>query len=80
VKLDIEGCEYDALAGMERSLRALLPRALFVEVGDYRLQQAGTSAEMLDDLLASFGFHRTGQVFLDNVVYRPLLERTRSRA
>jgi hypothetical protein len=71
VKLDIEGGEYAALAGMEGAIRRLGPRAIIVEVGDHRLRQAGTSAAMLDDLLASFGYGRTGQVFLENVVYRP---------
>jgi FkbM family methyltransferase len=71
VKLDIEGCEFDALAGMTASVKELAPRAIVVEVGDRRLRQAGTSAKALDELLDDLRYERTGQVFMENVVYRP---------
>ena len=70
VKLDIEGCEYDALLGMAESLRRLKPRSIIVELGEVRLRQAGTTAHMIDDLLGEYGYVRTGQVMLDNVAYR----------
>lgn len=71
VKLDIEGGEYEALVGMGGRLHTMQPRLVVVEVVDRRLRQAGASTAMLDDLLADFGYERTGQVFFDNVVYRP---------
>jgi FkbM family methyltransferase len=69
VKLDIEGSEYDALLGMETSLKTMRPRCLIVEVGNVRLEQAKTTATMIDDLLEGAGYERTGRVMLENVVY-----------
>jgi len=71
VKLDVEGCEYDALAGMEKSLRSLRPRSVVVEVNEYRMRQADISAEMLDNLLSGFGYSHARLIFPENVVYRP---------
>ncbi len=71
VKLDVEGCELDAILGMSVSLRRLQPRAVIVEVGEVRLAQANTTAAMIDDALAAVGYQRTGEVMLENVVYRP---------
>jgi len=70
VKLDIEGCEHDALLGMRESLRRMRPRCLIVEVGSIRLAQAGTTAEMIDQTLFDAGYERTGEMMLENVVYR----------
>lgn len=71
VKLDIEGCEYDALVGMSESLRKFHPRCVIVELGARRLGQAGTTVQMIDDLLAEAGYGRSGETMLENVVYRP---------
>jgi FkbM family methyltransferase len=71
VKLDIEGSEYQALLGMRNSLIKLRPRAVVVELTDYRLEQAGTTVAMIDQVLAECGYQRSGQVFLENVVYCP---------
>lgn len=71
VKLDVEGCEYQALMGMRNSLIKFQPRAVIVELTDHRLEQAGTNAAMIHQVLAECGYRRSGQVFLENVVYRP---------
>ena len=71
VKLDIEGSELEALRGMAHSLKGLAPRSVVVEVGATRLRQAGTDASQIDEVLDSCGYRRSGETFLENVVYRP---------
>ena len=70
VKLDVEGCEHDVLLGMRDSLNKFRPRAVVVEVTSWRLGQAGTTADEIDDTLAGCGYERSGVVFLENVLYR----------
>jgi FkbM family methyltransferase len=73
VKLDVEGGEYDALLGMSKSLIKFRPRAVIVEVTEYRLRQAGTTTDKIDKALADCGYERSGDIFVENVLYRPAL-------
>ena len=69
LKMDIEGGECAALRGMERTLRRLRPRALAIEIEEFRLQQAGTSRSEIVNLLAGCGLHPTGEVLLTNEIF-----------
>lgn len=69
VKIDVEGSELDVVRGMRGSLTSLRPRAVVVEVGEFRLSQAGVTVEQIDEALESCSYVRSGQVFLENVVY-----------
>ena len=71
VKLDVEGHEAAALAGMRSTLARLRPRALYVEIKDNSLGRAVTTDEQLRDLLAGLGYHGTGQTFDHNELFTP---------
>lgn len=55
IKLDVEGCEMNALRGMEATLRKHRP-ALVVEVIDSHLKQFGTSRGELIAFLTALGY------------------------
>lgn len=71
VKIDVEGAEPSVIAGMERSLRMLRPRALIVEVKDYSFERAGTEPRSLVAMLGSHGYHDQGVELNRNRVFRP---------
>lgn len=70
VKIDVEGSELDVLQGMTQTLKLLCPRAVVVEINEFRLRQAGTTREAIDSLLEEAGYRWSGQAFLENFVYR----------
>jgi FkbM family methyltransferase len=55
VKLDVEGAETRALAGMEETLRRAASVALFVEVNPGALEASGTDADALSAQLDALG-------------------------
>ena len=69
-KIDIEGGEYDAIAGMQRTLARLRPRAVVVEIEASRLHLAGRTKQDIFRLLLDTGYAPSGEAFLDNVVFR----------
>jgi FkbM family methyltransferase len=71
IKLDVEGHEAAALAGMRSSLARLRPRAIYVEIKDDSLGRALTSDEHLRDLLAALGYRSTGLKFDHNELFTP---------
>lgn len=66
VKLDVEGHEAAALAGMQTTLSRLRPRTLYVEIKDDAIGRAVTTDEQLRELLAALGYRSTGQAFDHN--------------
>jgi FkbM family methyltransferase len=62
VKMDIEGAEYRALAGMEATCASAGALSLLVEVSDRFLRQAGGSEDELLALLERFGFRQVRRV------------------
>jgi FkbM family methyltransferase len=72
VKIDVEGGEHQVLLGMQESLAKFRPRAVLVEINDYRMEQAGTSTRLIDEALQSCGYVRSGAVFIENVEYLPI--------
>lgn len=56
VKLDVEGCEPQALAGMRRVLERAARSVLIVEVNPGALRRAGRSPTALWEVLTSMGF------------------------
>jgi FkbM family methyltransferase len=83
VKIDVEGAEFDVLAGMRESLLRLRPRLLIVEVIDHFLVRSGSSAAELDGFLADVGYVIQGPTVAEisqgptdglwpNAVYRPV--------
>jgi FkbM family methyltransferase len=82
VKIDVEGAEYDVIAGMRRSITRLRPRLVVVEVIEYFLQRAGSSSAALDELMVELGYRIQGATVAEIVtgptgplwpmaVYRP---------
>ena len=71
VKLDVEGAELDALAGMRDSLARLRPRLLSVEVKDSVLRRAGTDGAAVRRLLRDCGYRPTGRVLDRNELFVP---------
>ncbi|HZD71482.1 MAG TPA: FkbM family methyltransferase, partial [Actinomycetes bacterium] len=73
IKLDIEGCELEALRGMRSSLRRFRPRALVTEVKSRLMRRAGVEEPALRDFLADCGYVSTGQVMpFGNELFRPM--------
>ncbi|WP_131746506.1 FkbM family methyltransferase [Frankia sp. Cppng1_Ct_nod] len=59
VKIDVEGAELAALAGMAASLTTFRPRALIVECRERLLARAGTGSGELTGFLAGLGYRST---------------------
>lgn len=55
-KIDVEGAEFDVLAGLRETLAARKIRCLLIEANDSALGRAGHSVEELFSLLISYGF------------------------
>ena len=72
VKIDVEGSELDVISGMRATLTNRRPRFIVVEIGRYRLSQAGVTEADIDAEVRRSGYQRTGDVFLENVVYAPV--------
>ena len=73
MKLDVEGCELDALRGMRLSLRRFRPRALVTEVKARLMRRAGVDEPALRDFLADCGYVSTGLVMpFGNELFRPI--------
>lgn len=60
VKIDVEGSEYEVLAGMRASLEKYRPRLLIVEVVRGHLERSGASVELLESLVAKCGYQADG--------------------
>ncbi len=70
VKIDIEGGEFDAIAGMTGALSRFRPRAIIVELQAARLRIAGYSDRDIVQLLLDNGYSPSKEMFLDNHVFR----------
>lgn len=70
VKIDIEGGEYDAIAGMTSTLSRLRPRTIIVEIQFARQRMPDPSDQDVYSLLHDRGYVESGESFLDNVVFR----------
>lgn len=57
IKIDVEGFESKALAGMEQMLREIKPK-LFVEFNDGALLRNGTNPEQLKQQIESYGYSK----------------------
>jgi FkbM family methyltransferase len=55
-KIDVEGYELRVLRGMRQALQARAFRGLVVEINDFTLRLAGTTAAEIYDLLAQAGY------------------------
>ncbi|GAC1365163.1 MAG: FkbM family methyltransferase [Actinomycetota bacterium] len=72
VKLDVEGAEVRALAGMQECLRNPDLRCIFAEAIDSQLARFGDSTASMTQYLAGFGFHSARLVdryFADTQIY-----------
>ena len=70
IKLDVEGCELNALRGMEATLRTHRP-ALVVEVIDHHLRQFGASRDELLTFVKNLGFVEEMTSRDDNLYFVP---------
>ena len=55
IKIDVEGFESKALAGMEKLVRAKKPK-LFVEFNQGALERSGSSPKQLKEQIESYGY------------------------
>jgi len=55
IKMDIEGSEYGALVGAEKTVRSYLP-AILIELNDIALHSCGSSSDELVKLLHGWGY------------------------
>lgn len=78
VKIDVEGAECAVLEGMERLFRKNPEIRLFVEFAPYLLQDAGSSASQLWDLLLASGFVIYQVDDTEQVVRQPTFDRISS--
>lgn len=56
IKLDIEGAEYNALLGMQETIKRSKIRGMIVEIADHHLRKFGHSNGDIVNLLSAFGF------------------------
>jgi FkbM family methyltransferase len=69
IKIDIEGAEFAALAGMRGLLERHQPRLIVAEAREYLLHRAGSSPQAVRDLLAGIGY-RVVDDLEGNLVFR----------
>jgi FkbM family methyltransferase len=67
IKIDVQGAEFRALKGAEKTLRSAQP-TLFIEIDDAALAEAGSSVEEVSDFLSALGY----QPFAYDRMWRPL--------
>jgi FkbM family methyltransferase len=76
VKVDVEGSELAALAGMCDTLRRLAPRLLLVEQNEVTLKRSGHTASELHDAVERAGYRFRGHVVdhgtVLNAVFAPV--------
>lgn len=70
VKIDVEGSEFDVLLGMERTLRSLRPRLVFIEIIEESLRRGGSSPAEVLKLMAEYGYRVAGETERD-LLFRP---------
>jgi FkbM family methyltransferase len=80
IKIDVQGAEFRALKGAEKTLRSVQPN-LFIEIDDVALAEAGSSADEVSDYLSALDY----QLFAYDQAWKPLtslrddLERRKQR-
>jgi FkbM family methyltransferase len=57
IKIDVEGSEFSALKGMQKSIRKFKPKIL-IELKKETLSQSGHTENDIDDLLSEAGYHK----------------------
>jgi FkbM family methyltransferase len=67
IKIDVQGAEFRALKGAEKTLRSAQP-TLFIEIDDAALAEAGSSVEEVSDYLSALGY----QAFAHDQTWKPL--------
>jgi len=67
IKIDVQGAEFRALKGAEKTLRSAQP-TLFIEIDDAALAEAGSSADEVFDYLSALGY----QPFAYDQTWKPL--------
>ncbi|HJR46220.1 MAG TPA: FkbM family methyltransferase [Actinomycetota bacterium] len=69
VKLDVEGSEGAALAGMSRTLRRLRPGLVIVETKEASLRRAGGTADEIHSFLRDHGYTHEATVPFSNAIF-----------
>jgi FkbM family methyltransferase len=67
IKIDVQGAEFRALKGAEKTLRSAQP-TLFIEIDDAALAEAGSSADEISDYLTALGY----QPFAYDQTWKPI--------
>jgi FkbM family methyltransferase len=67
IKIDVQGAEFRALKGAEKTLRSAQP-TLFIEIDDAALAEAGSSVEEVSEYLSALGY----QPFAFDQTWKPL--------